>query len=533
MAQVFVSDYFYGDESKEFSYFRIPRLLITHQRFKNVSVEAKLLYGLLLDRMGLSEEHCWYDEDGRVFIYYTVEEIADDLCCGRDKAMKLLAELDKAKGAALIERVRQGQGKPTKIYVKRFTTREVPPKKEEIPAPISEVEILDVQKSEIPTSKGRKARLQEVGFSDPSYHIIHSYAPGEVTPEQAHEAGVEFARRLLGDKYEAVVCTHTDRDHLHCHIVFNSVSFMDGKKYRSDFKSYFHDLRDTSNAVSREHGFSVIDSNGQGKHYSEWSAERNGKTTVRDLIRHDIDAALAESLTYDTFLETLRRYGYSAKRGPNVKHTAVRPPGGQRFVRLDSLGDGYTEADLMRRLRRQRGVTAAIPPEQSESKRYTIRKQPRRYPPIKRGSFRALYLYYLYLLSPRKRKPQKIPFETRAEIRRAKQYRHQFFLLQKYHIDTKPELEMLSDALSNEMQILVDQRKELYALRREQPSEQLDADIDSLTAQLRPLRRELRLCGKIVEYAPRMLRQVRESNTPSTENHAPNKARERRHSLWR
>ena len=533
MAQVFVSDYFYGDESKEFSYFRIPRLLITHQRFKNVSVEAKLLYGLLLDRMGLSEEHGWYDEDGRVFIYYTVEEIADDLCCGRDKAMKLLAELDKAKGAGLIERIRQGKGKPTKIYVKRFTTREVPPKKEEIPAPISEVEILDVQKSEIPTSKGRKPRLQEVGFSDPSYHIIHSYAPGEVTPEQAHEAGVEFARRLLGDKYEAVVCTHTDRDHLHCHIVFNSVSFMDGKKYRSDFKSYFHDLRDTSNAVSREHGFSVIDSNGQGKHYSEWSAERNGKTTVRDLIRHDIDAALAESLTYDTFLETLRRYGYSAKRGPNVKHTAVRPPGGQRFVRLDSLGDGYTEADLMRRLRRQRGVTAAIPPEQSESKRYTIRKQPRRYPPVKRGSFRALYLYYLYLLSPRKKRPQKVSFETRAEIRRAKQYRQQFMLLQKYHIDTNPELEMLSDALSNEMQIIVDRRKELYALRREQPSEPLNADIDALTAQLRPLRRELRSCRKIAEYSPRMLRQVQESTSPSTENHLPNKAKERRHSLWR
>lgn len=158
MAQVFVSDYFYGDESKEFSYFRIPRLLITHQRFKNVSTEAKLLYGLLLDRMGLSEEHGWYDEDGRVFIYYTVEEIADDLCCGRDKAMKLLAELDKTKGAGLIERVRQGQGKPTKIYVKRFTTREVPPKKEEIPAPISEVEIS--------TSRSRKSRLQEVANLD-------------------------------------------------------------------------------------------------------------------------------------------------------------------------------------------------------------------------------------------------------------------------------------------------------------------------------------------------------------------------------
>ena len=358
-------------------------------------------------------------------------------------------------------------------------------------------------------------------------HLIQAFQPGEVTPEQAHEAGVEFARRLLGDKYEAVVCTHTDRDHLHCHIVFNSVSFMDGKKYRSDFKSYFHDLRGISNAVSRERGYSVIEPDGKGASYAAWNAEKRGSGTIRDLIRRDIDAALAGSLTYDMFLETLRRQGYSVKRGPNVKHTAVRPPGGQRFVRLDSLGDGYTEADLMRRLRMQRGVTAAIPPEQSESKRYTIRKQPRRYPPVKRGSFRALYLYYLYLLSPRKKRPQKVPFETRAEIRRAKQYRHQFFLLQKYHIDTKPELEMLSDALSNEMQIIVDRRKELYALRREQPSEPLNADIDALTAQLRPLRRELRLCGKIVEYAPRMLRQVQESTSPSTENHLPNKAKER------
>lgn len=365
------------------------------------------------------------------------------------------------------------------------------------------------------------------------YHIIHSYAPGEVTPEQAHEAGVEFARRLLGDKYEAVVCTHTDRDHLHCHIVFNSVSFMDGKKYRSDFKSYFHDLRGISNEVSRERGYSVIEADGKGASYAAWNAEKCGSGTIRDLIRRDIDAALAGSLTYDTFLETLRRQGYSVKRGPNVKHTAIRPPGGQRFVRLDSLGEDYTEEAILQRLRKQRGVTAAMPPEQSESKRYTIRKRPRRYPHVKRGSFRALCLYYLYLLSPRKKRPQKVPFETRSEIRRAKQYRQQFFLLQKYHIDTKPELEMLSDALSNEMQILVDRRKELYALRREQPSTQLDADIDALTAQLRPLRRELRLCGKIAEYAPRMLRQVQESNSPSTENHAPDKARERRHNLWR
>ena len=238
--------------------------------------------------------------------------------------------------------------------------------------------------------------------------------------------------------------------------------------------------------------------------------------------------------TYDMFLETLRRQGYTIKRSPKVKHTAIRPTGGQRFVRLASLGDGYTELDLMQRLNEQRYEPPPTLPVFSAQKRYTVRSRPRCYPLVKRGSFRALYLYYLYLLSPRKKRPQKVPFETRAEIRRAKQYRQQFFLLQKYHIDTKPELDMLSDALSNEMQILVDQRKELYALRREQPSEQIDTDIDALTAQLRPLRRELRICGKIAEYAPRMLKQIWESNsTPSTENHAPEKARKRRHSLWR
>ena len=187
----------------------------------------------------------------------------------------------------------------------------------------------------------------------------------------------------------------------------------------------------------------------------------------------------------------------------------------------------------MQRLNEQRHEPEPILPVFSAQKRYTIHRHPRRYPPVKRGSFRALYLYYLYLLSPRKRKPQKIPFETRAEIRRARQYRQQFFLLQKYHIDTKLELDMLSDALSNEMQIIVDRRKELYALRREQPSERLDADIDSLTAQLRPLRRELRLCGKIAEYAPRMLRQIKESTQTKNETRAPEKVPERRHSLWR
>lgn len=111
--------YFYGEESEQFSYFRIPRLLVRSKRFKTLSTEAKLLYGLMLDRMGLSAKHGWYDELGRVYIYYTLDEIQTDLMCGHNKAVRLLAELDTGKdGFGLIERVKQGQGRPAKIYVK-------------------------------------------------------------------------------------------------------------------------------------------------------------------------------------------------------------------------------------------------------------------------------------------------------------------------------------------------------------------------------------------------------------------------------
>lgn len=111
--------YFYGEESEQFSYFRIPRLLVRSKRFKTLSTDAKLLYGLMLDRMGLSAKHGWYDELGRVYIYYTLDEIQTDLMCGHNKAVRLLAELDTGKdGFGLIERVKQGQGRPAKIYVK-------------------------------------------------------------------------------------------------------------------------------------------------------------------------------------------------------------------------------------------------------------------------------------------------------------------------------------------------------------------------------------------------------------------------------
>ena len=170
MPDPIISDYFYGDESEQFVFFKIPRQLIISPKFKHVSTDAKLLYGMLLDRMSLSAKNDWYDDTGRVYIYYTLEEICADMTCGRDKAMKLLAELDTGKGIGLIERVRQGQGKPAKIYVKRFTARTAPPQEAPQPfAPGSEVDLFDLQKSEKSTARGRKSRRAEVGLSDPNH----------------------------------------------------------------------------------------------------------------------------------------------------------------------------------------------------------------------------------------------------------------------------------------------------------------------------------------------------------------------------
>lgn len=103
-------DYYYGDQAEQFSFYRIPKVLFTDSRFKDISAEAKILYGLLLDRMSLSAKNGWLDQEGRVYIVYTVEDIMDALSCASQKAMKLLNELDEKCG--LIERKRQGLGKP-------------------------------------------------------------------------------------------------------------------------------------------------------------------------------------------------------------------------------------------------------------------------------------------------------------------------------------------------------------------------------------------------------------------------------------
>ena len=370
------------------------------------------------------------------------------------------------------------------------------------------------------------------------YHIIHSFSPGEVTPEQAHRLSVEFAERLLKGRFEAVVATHIDHDHIHAHIVFNAVSCVDGKMYRDDFKAYYGDIRGISNEISRENDLSVIEPKGTGKHYAEWNAEKQGKPTVRGLIRQDIDAALSEAFTLQSFFEALQKRGYTIKRGANVKHTAIKPPGSDRFFRLDSLGDGYTEADIRARL--NKGRTEPTAPELQATAplyipkgRYKVRRRSPAYRGKKKLSgLQRLYLHYLYLLSPPRPRRRPVPFPIRAEVRKLNQYKQQFCLLHKYHIENESQLSMLADALQADIDSLVFSRRELY--RRKRRGEDVSAEIKEISLALRPIRRELKCCQQAAEHIPQIQEHIRlDRQSVEQTTQEKTKTPKRRHDLWK
>ena len=383
-----------------------------------------------------------------------------------------------------------------------------------------------------------KRRWDKVNRPIQGYHLIHSFAPGEVSPEQAQVIGMELAHRLVGDRFEAVVSTHTDHAHVHCHIVFNSVSCTDGKMFRDNFKAYYGDIRGHSNDLSRENNLSVIDSKGTAKHYAEWNAEKNGKPTVRGLIRQDIDAALDSAFTLQSFYETLQKRGYTVKRGANVKHTAVKPPGSDRFVRLDSLREGYTEADIRERLNKSRTQPTAPEPQAAASLyipkgRYKVKRRSPAYgKKQKLSGLRRLYLHYLYLLSPLRPRRRPVPFPVRAEVRKLDQYKRQFALLQKYRINNESQLSMLADALQADIDSLVFSRRELY--RRQRRGENVSAEIKEISLALRPIRRELKCSQQIAERIPQLQEHIRLDRQAEVQAEREiTKPKERRHDLWK
>ncbi len=182
-------DYFYGIQADQFEYYRIPKLLITDKRYNGISSDAKILYGVLLDRMPLSLKNKWIDEQNRVFIIYSIKEICEKLECSKDKAMYVMAELDNSKGIGLIEKAKRGLGLPDIIYVKNFATLENqnivrPAKKPTIPVKKKqEGNKTDAYKCQVRYGKVRKEEVVESQYQeveDISHPKVGNLQPPEV-----------------------------------------------------------------------------------------------------------------------------------------------------------------------------------------------------------------------------------------------------------------------------------------------------------------------------------------------------------------
>ncbi|MBD5134295.1 MAG: relaxase/mobilization nuclease domain-containing protein [Clostridiales bacterium] len=339
-----------------------------------------------------------------------------------------------------------------------------------------------------------------------AFHGYQSFAPGEVTPEQAHEIGVELAQRLWGERFQVVVATHLDREHIHNHFVLNSVSFVDGKKY-NDCKSTYALMRQTSDQLCREHGLSVIETPEQGRtmSYDTWEAEQKGRPTWYGQIRRDVDSCIARSFLFEHFVTNLKKQGYEVKTG---KYIAVRLPGKQRFVRLKTLGDDYTEEAIRERIRAHEQPPRRPAPRPTPKQKYRLQHKPK-----KLTGFRALYFHYLYLLGKLK-KPTALPRRRRYmtdEIIKFDRYVEQAKLLMKYRIDTWEQLTMLEEAVQSELDAFCNQRKGLYTARRRNPTgTDPSPAIESINQSIKILRRELKVCGWIEADGPAILQKLTE-----------------------
>ena len=177
-------------------------------------------------------------------------------------------------------------------------------------------------------------------------HVIQSFEIGEVTPELAHEIGKQFADEILGGKYEYVLTTHIDKDHVHNHLIFNAVDFVDYHAYKS-YKRIYYDMREVSDRLCKENGLSVIPpSQNKGMGYKEYTEAKRG-TSWKQKLKQTIDRLVITAKDYDEFLRLMQKAGYEIKTG---KYISFRAEGQERFTRSKTIGENYTEERIKERI---------------------------------------------------------------------------------------------------------------------------------------------------------------------------------------
>lgn len=325
-----------------------------------------------------------------------------------------------------------------------------------------------------------------------AYHGYQSFLSGEVTPDQAHEIGVELARRLWGDRFQILITTHLDKEHLHNHFCLNSVSFVDGKKFRGGSKAYWQ-MRAESDKICAEYGLSVIKNPGKGKNYAEWKAEHDGRPTIRGQIKEELDEIIKCSYTYEQFRKILKQRGYEVKR--DVKYVALKPAFSQRYIRLKSLGKNYSEEVIRQRIIAARNGIRALDKPKSDYNAWL-----NKYEPTKLHGFKALYFHYLYLFGKIRKKetPQRVSFYMREELTKFERYQKQFRFLYDNDIETVEQLTIFKGNVENKIDELTIRRSKLY------DKTDSKTEIKTINAELRELRKDVRTCNNIFIDAERI-----------------------------
>ena len=359
------------------------------------------------------------------------------------------------------------------------------------------------------------------------FHGYQSFAAGEVTAEQAHQIGVELAKRLWGEQFEVLVATHCNTGHYHTHFVINSVSWRDGHKFHNGPEDY-QPMREISDRLCLKYGLSIVEEPvGRGMNRGEYDAEKNGMPTVRGLIRQDVEEAIAASVTSEEFFAHMSEKGYEIKvrsdSGSLLKYPAIRPPGAARFFRFHKLGAGFALDEILDRVADNYRRKLPFPEEeQEEVKRYREKTQPREKP----TGLRALYIRYCYELHIIEKHPasvKRVSFLMREDLTRMELLDEQTRLLAEHRIETKEDMDSYRKKATEEIESLTELRKDLRnelkrVQRKGDPEAVADikARIGAASEEIKKKKHELYLCDFIEARSAPMERDldalIREQN---------------------
>ena len=361
-----------------------------------------------------------------------------------------------------------------------------------------------------------------------AYHGYQSFleGEGEITAEKAHEIGVKLARELWGDRFEVVVATHLNTGHYHNHLLVNSVSFMDGLKYRRT-KADYRQMRMVNDRLCREAGLHIVEdpSGKKGKSYDEWRAERQGKLTIRGSIRQDIDYAIKMSSREKEFWNVLREIGYEfkffRKDGSMLEHPGIKPPGAANFFRLDGLGPDYDYDSLRRRIVENTLIPGT--PVLFENDNSGSFDEPPRGVGLPYTYRRYCIRLYSLICKPINTHREYIPMALREDIAKLDRYIEQMDFLYQHRIEDKLSLQEKLNSLQSELKSLYANRRKLYsekkyAARHHDGSniEQAKNKIRINAQRIREIKKKIKLCGDISANTEKVCNSIMESRYEST-----------------